>query len=354
MANTTLSTGVSPVFKIIANNNDNATAAVRKYFSSLRLVEETGDTVDALEITLADPDPNNPIIVPPKGSEIKVSLGYDGNARYMGMFVLSEVELGGWPSYMTLRANAAVFEQTPLGKTDYQSQKTRSWPSGTTIGAMVAAMASEHAMTAAVSPSLASIQLPHMQQDAESDMNLLFRIAKRYDAVAKPIAGKLVFATRGQALAVSGIDIPPAIITPGMIARWRLVESHREDPGTVVAFWHDKGVAKRNQVTVGSGDPVKRIRYWFSNEQEALAACNAEYQRRTRGQVKLEIEMQGAPELIAGMPLTLQGFRPGVPSDWIITRVEHMIAAGGAYLCEIEAEQPNEGDAAQSEVDDAE
>ena len=65
------------------------------------------------------------------------------------------------------------------GKRDFQTQKTRSWPVNTTIGAMVSKMAGEHGMTPATSPELANVQLPHIDQSAESDINLLVRLAKR-------------------------------------------------------------------------------------------------------------------------------------------------------------------------------
>jgi phage protein D len=332
--------GIVPAFRVVANNTD-ITAAVASRFSHMRLTQTTKDESDEVEITLADTDPSNPIIIPPTGAELRVYMGYDGSTIDKGLYVCDEIENGGWPQTMTLRARAAIYAQTPLGKTDFQSQKTRSWASGTTIGAMVSKIATEHAMKAGVSASLSSIQLPHIQQDAESDINMLLRIAKRYDAIAKPMGGVLVFAQRGMLQSVSGVTLPTFTLTPGMVDRWRTTISRRETPGTVVAFWHNKGAAKRNQVTVGSGDPVKRIRFWFTNAQEALAACNAEYQRRTRGQYKLEIEMEGQPSIITEAPLVLSGWRTGIPAEWVITRVEHTLAKDGGALTEIEAELPN-------------
>jgi uncharacterized protein len=341
--------GIVPAFRVVANNTD-ITAAVAARFSEMRLTQTTKDESDEIEITLADTDPANPILIPPTGAELRVYLGYDGSTIDKGLYVCDEIEVGGWPGVMVLRARAAIYAQTPLGKTDFQSQHTRSWPTGTTIGAMVSSIAKQHSMTAAVSASLASIQLPKIQQDAESDINMLLRIAKRYDAIAKPMGGVLVFAQRGTLQSVNGLSLPTFTLTPGMVDHWNMTLSRRETPGTVVAFWHNKGAAKRNQVTVGSGDPVKRIRFWFTNAQEALAACNAEFQRRTRGQYKLEIGLEGQPSVITEAGLTLSGFRTGVPAEWVITRVEHIVSKGGGLYTQIEAEQPN----AASTVDDDE
>ncbi len=65
-----------------------------------------------------------------------------------------------------------------------------------------------------MSPHLASIALPHTDQSHESDMNLLSRLAKRYDAVAKPAGGTLVFTRRGIAKSASGQDLARITLTP--------------------------------------------------------------------------------------------------------------------------------------------
>ncbi|XHF80608.1 hypothetical protein R3J30_02130 [Xylella fastidiosa subsp. multiplex] len=50
-------------------------------------------------------------------------------------------------------------------------------------------MAAEHGMTWAISPSLTGVALPHIDQTEESDINVLLRLAQRYDAIAKPAGG---------------------------------------------------------------------------------------------------------------------------------------------------------------------
>lgn len=87
-----------------------------------------------------------------------------------------------------MRGRVAPCESSTSGRVDIQSQKSRSWKAGTTIGDMVRRIAGEHRLQQKVSASLAAIALPHIDQSAESDMNLLHRLAKRYDVVAKPAA----------------------------------------------------------------------------------------------------------------------------------------------------------------------
>lgn len=343
--------GVTPGFKLVANDAD-ITATISERFSSLRLTDETGITADTLEIVLADTMPDKPIKVPPTGAELELWLGFDGDLQRKGLFVVDEIVLEGWPSTMTLCARAAIYEGTPKGKADLQTQKTRSWPKGTTIGAMVAKMAGEHGMQAAVSASLADITLPHVDQTAESDISFLVRLARRYDAIAKPAGGKLVFAARGEGKSVSGADLPRITLQPGDVGRYRMRLSTRESPGTVVAFYRLNGEGKRHEVTVGDGDPVRRIRWQYPDQSSARAAALAEFARRQRGEESLMLELGGRADLQAEGILTLDGFRDGVGGDWLAMRVEHELSKGTGYVCRIEAERPNGEGSAPSVTDE--
>lgn len=346
-----MTTGIVPAWKIVANDND-ITDAVSVYFAGLRLTDETGYDSDSFELTLANPDTASPIRVPPRGAELTVSLGYDGSTTLMGMFVCDEVSLSGPPDAIRITGKAAVWSQTPKGKTDFQTQKTRTWKAGTVLGAMVQQMAKEHGMTGLVSASLASVQLPHLNQDAESDINLLIRIARRYDAVAKPANGYLIFAKRGEAKTMSGKQLPTITIDKSDVGTWEYIESTRESAGSAVAYYHANVKAKRVEVKAGDGEPVRRIRYWFKTQAEAQAAVAAVLARANRATTRLSFSCTGLPTIIAESPLVITGFHPDVPTKWLITRVVHTIDKRGAYRCEVEAEAPNDTTALVYDVTD--
>lgn len=334
-----LTPGIRPEFRLVANSQD-VTAAIAARFVSLHLTDEAGLQADTLEIVLSDTDPADPVEIPPRGAELELFLGYDGQAQRMGLFVCDEVELDGWPGSMTIRARAAIYEGTPKGKTDLQTQKSRSWADGTTLGAMVSKIAKEHGMEAALSPSLVGIVLPHFDQTEESDVSFLGRLAKRYDAVVKPSGGKLVLSKRGEGKSASGDDLAPVSIDAADVTSYKMTLSTRESPGTVVAFWHDKGMAKRQEVHVGSGDPVKQIRHHFPNAAAATQAAQSELQRRERGQERLSLTLPGSPDIVAECALSVSGIRAGVNGDWLVARVVHSLGRQG-YACEVEAEKPN-------------
>lgn len=330
---------IAPSYSLVANDKD-ITAIIAERFVSLSLTDETGNDSDKLEIVLADHDPEKPIKVPPRGAELQLSLGYDGVLIPKGMFVCDGVSMNGFPEQMMLHAHAAPWDETPKGKTDFQSHKTRSWKAGTTIGAMLAKIAQDHGMAAMVSPSLASIALPHFDQSEESDMNLLLRIAKRYDAIAKPAGGKLIFAKRGDATNVSGVPLPRVALNKSDCSKYEWAASTRESAGTVVAYWHAKRAARRHEISVGKGEPVKRLKQYYPTEEMARAAANAELARRARAAYTFSVNMPGVPALTAESVLEVTGFRADINGKWLVKRVQHE-ASKEAYRCIVDCELPN-------------
>lgn len=332
--------GVKPEFRISANGSD-ISRLVDECFIRLTLTDEVGIQSDMMELTLSDNDPGNPIQIPPTGAELQLAIGYDGQLRSMGTFICDEVELAMWPGEMVIRARAAVYEKSKAGKTDLQSQRTRSWEEGTKLADMVKKIASEHSLEPKISNSLLSVVLPHIDQSDESNINLLTRIASKYDAVVKPSDGKLIVALRGESKSVSGKALPAVNIQPKDCSSCRMVSSKRETAGQVVAYWHAVNEAKRNEVSAGTGEPVRRLRNDYPTQELALAAARSELQRRQRGQQTLSVAVIGNPEIMAEAPLIMAGFRPGIDGQWLITRVRHSIDSSSGYTCDIEAEVPN-------------
>ena len=339
--------GLKPTFRILANEAD-ITGTLQSRLISLRYTDASGVESDILEVVVSDADPDAPIQQPPPGAEMQLFLGYDGLSQYMGAFVADEIEMSGWPSEMTIRARSAVFAKSKKGKTGLQSQKSRSWPKDTKIGDMVSKIAKEHSLTPKVSESLKSIKLPHIAQTDESDLNFLSRIARKYDGVVKPVGENLIFAKRGETKSVSGENLPPVVLTPGQVSRFRVVTSTRETAGMVVAYWHAVKNAKRHEVKVGEGEPVKRLKMYYPTQEMALAAARAELDRRKRHKTTISIQFPGDPNVAAEAKLVLAGFREGVDGEWLITRVEHTLGSGG-YVCSVEAETPNDDETPDSE-----
>lgn len=346
-----MTAGIRPNVSVIANGTD-ITASISARLSSLRLTDGTGYESDEVEIILADTEPTNPVRKPPVGAELQIYLGYDGAGTNLGTYVCDEVEIAGWPATMTIRCRSAIYAPTPGGKIGLQTQFTQIWKPGTTIGALVQTVAKRHGMEAAVSSSLASIQLPHIAQDAESDLNLLTRLAQQYDAVFKVAGGQLLFYLRGTGLAVSGQALPTIAVQARDVTDFSFCEQTRGTAGTIVAFYYDKAGAKKHVVSVGEGDPVKQIRYHFPDQAAALSAAKALLAQSARAQTQISFSLPGDPAYQAEAPLTISGFHPDIPESWVISQVEHSIDKDSGYICYIEALLPNDPVLAQYQTDD--
>lgn len=338
--------GLKPEYRITANGAD-ITGKIQNRLMSLVWTDEAGLSADTLEITLSDSDPAGPIQKPPKGATLALSMGYDGQLQDIGTFTVDELEFGGWPAEVVIRARAAPFDATKTGKSGIQSQKTRSWPKGSKLGAIVRKIAQEHGLTPAISKQLEGVTLPHIDQADESDIHFLLRLAKKYDAAVKPTAGRLVFTKRGEGKTVSGLDIPPVVLSPTEISRFRVVESARETAGMVVAYWHATKSAKRHEVSVGTGEPVYRLKMYYPTSEMALAAARAEMDRRTRRTRTVSFDCPGRFDIGAEGLVTLgPAFRDGVAGDWIVRRVTHTYdpsANSGGHKMSVEGEEPNAG-----------
>lgn len=322
---------------MVIANDANITAVIAERFTSITITDAVGFESDTLEITIAD-DPLNPVEMPPEGAELTVSLGYDGELTSMGLFVVDEVELSGWPAMLTIRGRASIQTESKKGKTSLLTQKTRSWKEGTTLGSIVKKIASEHSMTPQVSDSLAKLTIPNIDQSDESDVSFLVRLSRRYDAVCKPSGGKLLFVKRGES------DLKPITVMATQGSTYNMTRSKRESPGTVIAYWHSKKQAKKHEVKVGDGEPVRRLRHWYADEATAKAAAQSELDARKRGEEKLSLSLPGNPAYSAEAPLATTGFRPNIDGDWIVSSVTHTLDKQTGYSCQIEAEKPNQSD----------
>jgi uncharacterized protein len=334
--------GLKPEYRLSANQRD-ITDIIRDRFQSLSFTDEAGLAADTLTVTLADDRPDEPIEIPSTGAELELFLGYDGQLDRMGLFVVDEVELSGWPGIMTISAKAAPFEKSTGGKNTLQSQKTRSWKRGTTLGDMVAKIAGDHGLQPACAPSLRGISLPHIDQSDESDMHLLVRVGKKYDAVVKPADGKLVLAKHGEGKSASGKALSPVTVTGAETTAYSLKLSRKEASGKVVAAWHATKKAKRQVVEMGEGEPVRRIRTQFSTREQAVAAVRAELDKRQRAEETVTFDGPGRTDLLAEVPLTLSGFRGGVDGNWTIKRATHALDSTAGYTTNVEAEKSNGG-----------
>lgn len=316
--------GVNPTFKVVANKQ-NITKQIQERLISLRVTDEAGDQSDQVEIQIEDRTPH--VELPARGATLEIWMGYDGSNQRMGLYHVDEVETSGPPDEITITAKAAPYS-TKTGSC-LQTQKTRPWPNGTTLGDLLKKIASDQGLIPVISADLARIQLPHVSQTDESDIHLLTRLARQYNATVKPAEGRLVVVKRGAGLTTSGKKIPSVTLNRDQVTNYRASFADRENAGSVTAKYHDPVSGETKRITIGSGEPRQNIRHKYANASAATAAANARLERKQRASTTLSITCPGIPALQAEGKLSLAGFRPGLNIEWTIAKVEHTITASG-------------------------
>ena len=323
-----------PTYRVLADGRD-ISGLLAPRLSSLDVVDRAGIESDTATITLADTGPLR-VEMPRTGAELEIFMGYAPTATRMGRYIVDEVEISGPPDQMTITAHASPHEATRGGITALQTQRSRSFPVGTTLGALVQRLAADHGLQPAISEALASIPLPHIDQLAESDMSLLTRIAGMVGAIAKPAGGRLAVVRRGQGTSASGAALPVVTLRPRDVSSWSMRISQRDPAGSVVAVWRDLESAADREAIAGEGEPQRRLRNTFPDEASAQRAAEAELERSRQRGATLRLSLPGRTDLMAEGRVQMAGWRDGVAGEWLIESVTHRIESGG-YSCSVEA-----------------
>ena len=325
---------MTPAFRIVVDEHQDVTAAIRERLLALRVSDEEGYRSDTVEIRLDDR--GGVVELPRRGAELQVELGYEESGRVsMGRYTVDEVELSGPPATITIRAKAADMRAT------LKQRKTRSWHQ-ISIGDLVATVAAEHGIEPRTAEDLRGIVLPHVDQTDESDLHLLTRLGEQYDAEGRFGNGRLAFVRRGTASSATSGQVTPVRIAREQTTDYRVTLADRNRYRSVMAYWYDMETGQRTEVQAGDGEPVYALRDNYIDAATARAAANAKLDALNRATGTLSLTLKpGVPTVSAGSPLTLTGFREGVNGRWIATHVTHEINNSG-HSTTVEAETPTE------------
>lgn len=323
---------MTPDFRVEVDGSKDATQAIQDRLLQLSVTDEAGVQSDSAEIRVDDR--GGVVELPRKGSQLSISLGWlDGAMTPVGQFTVDETALEGPPNALVIRARGADM------RSSLKSRKSRSW-SDVSLRDLVGGIASEHGLEGRVGDSLQSVRIPHLDQTEESDLHLLTRVARDYDAIAKPAAGMLLLVSRGEASSVSGRSMPTVEISRTDAASWRASLADRGEYSAVTARWRDADAAGSVTEEAGSGEPVYALRRLYPSSGEARDAARAKLRSLLRGTGRLSITLEpGRPEVAAEAKLRLGGFRKGLDGSWVCMRVRHQIS-GGAYSTTVTAELP--------------
>lgn len=334
-----------PIFSVIIDGRD-ITANVSGRLHALTLTDNRAFEADQFDLELDDADGR--LDLPSRGATIRVAIGWAATGLIdKGSYVVDEVQHRGAPDLLVIRARSADL------RAGLTTQQERSWHA-TTVGAIVAAIAAENGLATAIAAELAALPVEHLDQTNETPANLLSRLAETHDAIATVKNGKLLFLPAGRGKTASGAALPTASIVRALGDQHQFQLADRETWTGVRATWYDTRTARKEEVTVSrrlepsdvpggelsqSAENLKTLRHVYSTKSTAERAARAEWNRLQRGVATFSItKALGDPELFPEIPVTVQGWKPGIDgTDWIITRLTHTLSDAG-YTTAVELE----------------
>ncbi|WP_375672842.1 phage late control D family protein, partial [Bartonella sp. CL45QHWL] len=344
---------MKPFCTVLANGED-ITRMLMDYVLSIEITDEAENKSDRITIELDDRarDSDNGFLdIPLIGTVISIKLGYEGGKnRDMGSYLIDEISVSSPPQSLSVTGRAASMN------TSYRTPKSQSYHQQT-LGSIVQEIAERNGYTPKVDPSLAKIVVRHIDQTSESDMAFAARLAGEYDAVAKPVDGKLVLAKRGEGKTITGETLPIVVIHEKHCTSWDFKYSARDEAGAangletdvgddqkaaadarepeeidddenfihmdnsdrasssesekaekesekqeedkekkggVLATYHDIRSGEKKEVKVGN-PPFHELKYTYHNQSEAVAAIAAYRNKSSRGKSSFSCDIGGDP-----------------------------------------------------------
>ncbi|HBC3457079.1 TPA: phage late control D family protein [Vibrio parahaemolyticus] len=267
---------------------------------SFERIDASGIKSDSLRLTVSVANDSG---TPKEGAELTWFEGYDGNVINKGTFKITRVVPQLFPPQITIVATAAPFVIDD--KTEFKARRSRSWD-GITFGDLFREVVLTHGFSPRVDPELESKSFEHVEQTDETDSAFLTRIARKHDAVAKPVDSLYVLARRGKVKTITGQDLPEVTV-------YRPYNNEPTNPGFsnalvdkpskhrfngVRAKWLNQDTGEEQEVKLGDS-PFKRLSSTYSSEADAQLDVEAEMRKINRTGRVLRMDIPGDPLIVA-------------------------------------------------------
>lgn len=318
---------------IITANNKPLNALISNRILSVTVTDNRANEADELSIVLDDSD--GALELPKRGVKLNCKMGFLGEDIHdKGDFIVDETEWSGTPDLITVKASSANF------KSKIKEAKSKSYHRKK-FGDIASEVAKNHELTLVMTTDLKAINLAHVDQTNESDLNLLQRLAKQNGAEMAVKKDRLLIFKAGSAKTASGKNLPAITLTRKDGDQFRYSEQDRESDHTgVSASYQDTGKAKREKSIAGEKGKVKHLKGTFANKEEAERASKAKMAEIKRQMAKFSITTAyGIPEMSTESPIKLNGFKAEVDKlKWIVGKATHSYAKSGGLTTQLELE----------------
>ncbi|WP_440055507.1 phage late control D family protein [Pseudoalteromonas sp. T1lg65] len=319
---------LQPNFSIKANGNEVADT-LKNRVVEVSVTTRTGLLSDTCAVRFENLE-KLPIATPGKAASLEIAMGYKEGVQDsqsplepLGIFEVGAYELSG------PRRALSLFGNKTLWHTALKAPKQRSWPKDGSdepllLSDVIATIAGEYGLEPKVGPAFSGIELSHIEQ-SESDMQLLTRLSEQFDAVMKIANDKLIFMAKGTGLSLSGQALPKVKLGKADIHLWQLSANQNRSVDEVEAYYYDLQLAERKPLSVGGGAIKTTLPYVYATEAQATNAAKAKLQRLQRCYKQLQLEIVGAPKLVAGGVVTIAEVDDELDGDWFVSEVKHVI-----------------------------
>ena len=337
----------TPVFRITVDGKDIA-QRISPRLISLELTDNRGLEADQLSITLSDHD--GLLAMPATGAQLRLWLGWsDTGLVDKGSYTLDEIEHSGAPDTLSLRARSADLRKS------LKIRRERSW-SNTTLGEVIRDVALGNGLKPTIAQQLEALTILQLDQANESDANLIARLGEEFDAVASVKAGCLLCMPSGGGRSVTGIALPHITLIREDGDQHRYLQADRDSYDGVRAYFYDINSAQKQQAIAGGGENLKDLRHTYSDQQSALRAARAEFNRLQRGSATLSYTLAKArPDLTPELTYSLRGVKDEIDAIiWYGGNVLHSLSAENGYTMSLELETKLPEDGIEELIEDVE
>lgn len=319
---------------ILTADNQLLNEQIKLRIISVSVTDNRANEADELSISLDDSD--GLLELPKRGVRLNCLLGFIGEQLFdKGDYIVDETEWVGTPDVITVKASSANFKsKLKVATSKSYHQKT--------FGEVASEIAQNHNLQLVMTDQLKAINLRHIDQTNESDLNFLARLSKLNGAEMAVKKDRLLIFQAGSAKTASGKSLPSIVITRNDGDQFRYSEKDRESDYTAVsASYHDQGKATRKRATSGQAETygggndnttkTKALKGTFASKEEAQRAADAKMAEIKRQMANFSITLAtGIPQISTESPVKLDGFKAQVDQlQWIVAKVVHDYSKSG-------------------------
>lgn len=316
----------------LALDGKSLSASIMARVLSWEIFSRADFMLDHITVVLDDRPPH--IEEPQFGQELIVAIGYrETGLVEKGSFFIDEVIYGGNPEQTVTIVAKAHDNRKKLKGGINQSYHQK------TIEEIVSEIAQRNGLQPMVDGKLGQKKIEHRDQTKQSDMSFLQTLATDYGAMFKIKDGKLSFAPWGATKSVSGEAITNTTLRRSECLTYDcLLHSRSAFKQTATDFRsldNNEDNTENSQLTTPDNAPEGQGDFYdppmAPTQDEAGARASSNSEALDRSQNTFEFVCVGKPELDSECFVTLEGFRPGIPTLWKIDDCRQVFGASGFH-----------------------